>query len=107
MSRLLFRACVEDDIHDLAAYLLDQSKEAAQRFVDAVQATLKHLAATPGIGSPKQFRNRKLVNVRSWWDSGFPNYLIYYVPLDDNEGIDVYAVLHGARDVERVLSERT
>ena len=35
---------------------------------------------------------------------GFPNHLIYYVPVPD--GIDVLAIMHGARDVQRHLLKR-
>ena len=104
MSHLNARPGVDDDIFELARYLLDQSEEAAYRFVDAVQATLKNLAGSPGIGSPKQYATPGLSEVRSWWVAGFPNHLIYYIALPD--GIDVLAIMHGSRDVERRLQDR-
>jgi toxin ParE1/3/4 len=104
VSRLQSRPGVEDDIFELARYLLDQSGDAARRFVDAVEVTLKHLATAPGIGSPKHYATPGLSEVRSWWVAGFPNHLIYYLPLPD--GIEVLAVMHGSRDVERRLRER-
>jgi toxin ParE1/3/4 len=104
VSRLDARPGVEDDIFELARYLLDQSEETGYRFVDSVQTTLKHLATSPGIGSPKRYATPGLSEVRSWWVAGFPNHLIYYIPLPD--GIDVLAIMHGSRDVERRLRER-
>jgi toxin ParE1/3/4 len=104
MSTLSRRAGVDDDIYDLAAYLLDQSEEVAYRFIDAVELTLKELATRPGVGSPKNYDHPALTGMRTWWVSGFPNHLIYYFPLAD--GIDVVAVMHGSRDAERRLSER-
>jgi toxin ParE1/3/4 len=104
MSRLRSRAGVDDDIFELAAYLLAQSEDTARRFVDAVQQTLKSLAASPGIGSPKQFDDPALAGVRSWWVTGFPNHLICYFPTTD--GIDVLAVMHGSRDLEFQLKRR-
>lgn len=104
MSAIRRRAGVDDDIFELAAYLLSQSESAAHRFVDAVQQTLKDLAQHPGLGGPKQYDDPALAQVRSWSVRGFPNHLIYYLPLPD--GIDVLAVLHGSRDIPRELSRR-
>lgn len=104
MSRIHRRAGVDDDIYDLARYLLGQSDDAARRFVDSVQRTLKELAAMPRMGSLKDFGDPALSDVRSWRVRGFPNYLIYYLALGD--GIDVLAVMHGARDVETWLRSR-
>jgi toxin ParE1/3/4 len=98
------RPGVDDDIYDLAVYLIEHSEDAARRFVDAVQKTLKDLAQAPGMGSPKQFEHPALVEVRSWAVEGFRNHLIYYVRLAD--GIDVLAVMHGSRDVEAHLARR-
>ena len=104
MSHILRRPGVDDDVYFLALYLLEQSEEATRRFVDAVEVTLKDLAVRPGMGSPKHYDAAELENVRSWAVQGFPNHLIYYVPLPD--GIDVLAIMHGARDVQRHLLKR-
>ena len=37
----------------------------------------------------------------------FENYLIIYRPLDDRDGIELVRVLHGARDIERLLSDQS
>jgi plasmid stabilization system protein ParE len=104
MSRLQWRKGVDDDIYQIAAHLAGESEELALRFVDAVEKSLKDLARRPFIGSPKLFQSPSLAAVRSWWVEGFPNHLIYYLPLPD--GIDVLAVMHGASDVETHLEER-
>ena len=104
MSRIHRRRSVDDDIYGLAVYLLGQSEDAARRFVDAVQKTLQELAQMPGMGSIKNFRDPGLFDVRSWRVQGFRNYLIYYLIVDD--GIDVLAVMHVARDVETELQKR-
>ena len=101
MSTIHWRRGVDDDVLELARYLIEQSEEAARRFVDAVQTTLKDLAQMPGMGSRKDFDDPELSEVRSWRVEGFSNHLIYYFPLSD--GIDVLAIMHGARDVESLL----
>jgi toxin ParE1/3/4 len=99
------RVGVDDDIAAIALYLLDQAGEAtAIRFVDAVELTLKELALAPGIGSPKRFSDPALTEIRSWWVKGFPHHIIYYIPLAN--GINVFAVWHGSRDIERRLTAR-
>jgi toxin ParE1/3/4 len=97
VRRLLRRRGVEQ-------YLLDRNDDAGRRFIDAVQKTLKNLVGMPGVGSPKNFADPRLADVRSWRVQGFANYLIYYLALDD--GIDVLAILHGMRDVEGELRRR-
>ena len=62
------------------------------------------LARRPGIGSLKDFAAPTLAGLRSWWVEGFPNHIIYYFPQAD--GIDVLAVMHGARHVEPNLVDR-
>lgn len=104
MNRIHRRAGVDDDIYNLARYLLGHSEDAARRFVDAVQTTLKELAAMPGAGSLKSFPDPALAGVRSWRVRGFPNYLIYYLAVA--EGIDVLAIMHGSRDIETWLRDR-
>jgi plasmid stabilization system protein ParE len=104
VNRIHRRPGVDDDIYDLAAYLITQSEDAARRFVDAVQKTLKDLATMPGMGSLKAFRDPALSNVRSWPVEGFPNHLIFYLMTVD--GIDVLAVMHGARQLEFPLKRR-
>lgn len=104
MSRIHRRPEVEDDIYELTLHLLTVSDNLARRFVDAVQKTLKQIAMHPGTGSPKVFATPALDGVRSWWVEGFRNHIIYYLVRTD--GIEVLAVLHGARNIEAVLKRR-
>jgi toxin ParE1/3/4 len=100
------RAGVDDDIAELAIFLLEQAGEAtAIRFIDAVEHTLKELALAPHQGSHKRFSDPALTEIRSWWVKGFPNHIIYYRPLPS--GINVFAVWHGSRDIERRLTIRS
>ena len=104
MSRIKRRAGVDEDIYEAAAYLLSRSEGAAFRFLDAVQKTLTDLAAMPGVGSIKKYVDPQLIDVRSWPVQGFRNYLILYLIMKD--GIDVLAIMHGARQIEDRLEER-
>ena len=94
---------VEPDLYEIATYIGADNPDAAMRFLDAAEKEFKSLAAMPGKGRPRRFKNPRLSGVRSWRVEGFVNYLIFYRPLAD--GIEVIRVLHGARDIERILEE--
>jgi toxin ParE1/3/4 len=70
-----------------------------------VERTLEGLAEVPGKGARREFDNPRLKEVRSWAIDGFPNHLIFYVY--DDAALTVIAVVHGARDLPKVLLDRT
>lgn len=103
MSFIRRRPGVDEDVFEQTLFLMDESENVARRYVDAVEKTLKDLAQRPGMGSPKNLSG-ELAQVRSWWVDGFRNHLIYYIALPD--GIEVLAIVHGAREVEKLLRGR-
>jgi toxin ParE1/3/4 len=102
--RVILRRAVPDDLAAILDYLGARAPSAADRFADAVQLALSKLAAFPGAGSLKPFRDARLRGVRTWRVPGFKKYLIIYRPIED--GIEVLAVLHGARNLRARLRER-
>jgi plasmid stabilization system protein ParE len=50
------------------------------------------------------FRRRELADVRFWPIKGFRNYLVFYRPLPNEQGVEVIRVLHGAMNVEQVMA---
>jgi plasmid stabilization system protein ParE len=103
--RIRLRPQVPDEVLAIARQIIEHNPSAAERFVELLPLTLAGLAVMPGKGSHKSFRNPRLADVRTWRVRGFPNFLICYRPIED--GIEVLAITHGARDVRRLLSERT
>jgi plasmid stabilization system protein ParE len=95
---------VERDILDLAAWMARDSREAANRFFEAVENSITSLRSMPGRGSPKHLRGSRLSGVRSWAVSGFPRHLILY-EIKEKE-VRVLAVVHGARRYARLLRGR-
>lgn len=102
--RVILRPQVPDDMHGIVVRLEQNSRAIADRFVESAFAAFDDLASMPGKGSPKFFRLPRLAGLRSWGVPGFPNHLIYYLTTD--EAIIIYGVLHGARDVPKVLRSR-
>lgn len=102
--RVVLRAQVPDDVESIVNYLEKYSGAAADRFVVAVFAAFDDLAAMPGKGSLKQFRNPRLRGIRSWFVPGFRKHLIFYRPIPN--GIEVLAVIHGSRRIRDLLMRR-
>ena len=89
------------DLDDQADYLASEaSLETALRFYDAA-VTFGKLAGMPGMGERRESGNPRLADLRIWRIEGFEKHLIFYRPVED--GIEIVRVLHGARDIARIL----
>jgi toxin ParE1/3/4 len=55
----------------------------------------------PGLGERRESANPRLAGLRVSHIEGFPHHLIFDRPIDG--GIEGIRVLHGARDIDRVL----
>ncbi len=96
----------ERDIDNEAVYLAEEADTVTGiRFFDAAYATFNALLDTPGMGRERPVGNSRIIDVRQWAVSGFEKYLIFYRVV--SPGIDIVRVLHGARDIDRVLDEET
>ena len=84
--------------------MLDSNPASAERFTEQLPLVLRQIAMMPGLGSPKSFRSRRLAGIRSWRVQGFPKQLILYRSTDN--GIEVLAIVHGARNLPWLLRER-
>ncbi len=101
MPKYILDPCVEDELWGIWQYIAQDNPDAATRVIEAAYETFKTLAANPGLGRPRRFRNPRLRDVRSWRITGFENYLIFYRGVTDD--IQVNHVYHGARDVEALF----
>ena len=104
MAEFILASGVEDELWAIWEHIADDNPDAATQVVEAAYETFKTLAANPGIGRLRKFRNPRLKGVRSWLVSGFENYLIFYRAIPD--GIEVLHVYHGARDIEALFDEK-
>lgn len=77
-------------------YIARANPGAAERFVVAVERTLKTLEKMPRLGRPWGARGTPLSEIRVRAVIGFDNYLLYYRPLRD--GIEWLAIRHAAQD---------
>lgn len=100
--KLVIRPAAKQDILRQFQYLLNKdAPEAAVRFLEVVDRTLLKLSHQPRLGAPKRFKNLRLAGLRRWPVAGFEVVGIYYLLTKDI--LRVVRVLHGKRDIDRVL----
>jgi toxin ParE1/3/4 len=86
----------------ISHYLQMAGPEVALGFIEVLQQAYTHLGRQPGTGSPRYAHELNLPGLRSWPLTRYP-YLVFYV--EQAEHLDVWRVLHSARDVPTWLSE--
>jgi plasmid stabilization system protein ParE len=88
-----------DDLFEIWQYIAQDNEEAADRVQGEFYETFSSLAQTPGQGHSRTDLTRREVLF-------FPlySYLIVYQP--DVEEIRILTVVHGRRNVKRILKER-
>ncbi len=95
MSRVLKKPAAVRDLIANGGHIARDNFTAAER-------TFAELARHPHMGRERHFQRRP--GLRSWHVDGFDDYLIFYRPIAD--GVEIYRVLHGARDLRRLLTRR-
>ena len=103
MARVLKREAAKRDLTSQWVWHADNGgMEVADRFLTAVEKTLKLLATQPESGSSFFVPKPELQGMRRFPASdGFEK--IFYLPLKD--GVDLIRVVHGSRDQEQLLAE--
>ncbi len=89
------------DVIESAYNIALDSIEAADRFVEAVDAAYGRLADMPGIGAIREYGNPKLKGMRMWPVPGFRKHLIFYRATDAE--VRVFRVIHGSRNIESIF----
>jgi len=98
------RAAAEADVdHAFEHHRMQGGHALAERFVDAYDAALAHIAQHPGTGSPRHARALRIRNLRFWTLTRFP-FSVFYVEHADR--IDVLRVLHQASDIPHHLQSQ-
>ncbi|MCZ0953602.1 MAG: type II toxin-antitoxin system RelE/ParE family toxin [Rhodospirillaceae bacterium] len=77
-------------------YLFEAGETVALDFIDALETARGLIGEQPGSGSPRYAHELDIPSLRFRIVGRFP-YLIFYV--ERAEEIDVWRVLHGARDI--------
>ena len=101
--RIIKRERAVRDLECRSDYIQQHNPRAALRFLDAAEATFRLLAVQPALGARYEFDHPVLTELRFFPISGFKNDLVFYQPTAN--GIQVLRILHGARDIHRILAE--
>jgi len=89
------------DLQTAARYIHRDNPQAAHAFLEAAYDSFEFLSRHPGLGRGRS--DLGFPEVRSWRITGFRRYLIFYRELPDR--IQIWRVLHGARDLHTTLSD--
>ena len=88
-----------EDLQSIWDFIASDSPAAADRLIEEFFQAFDHLAQWPGQG---HFRRDLTDRSVRFWPVG--SYLVVY--REDRVPLEIVAVLHGARDVPRVVKER-
>lgn len=102
-NQIIIQPRADLDAVEIFRYLADRSLAVAQRFVDRVEETLQAISSRRIPGMAFFSENPRLSDFRWIKVRDFPNHLIFFRVTGD--AIEVVRILHGAQDIEAVLTE--
>ncbi len=89
-----------------AWYVREAGEEVAWRFQAAMESALERISNLPDLGNPCRLRHSDLQDLRAFRvDPPFRRILVFY--RIGTEHIEVWRLMHGARDLSRRLQEPT
>ena len=86
----------------IAYYLAEASDQVALGFIDALERAYQHISRHSASGSSRYAVELNLPGLLAWPLRRFPQ-IVFYV--ETKEHIDVWRVLHGARDIPAWMQE--
>jgi len=102
MSAFALTPRAKADIFDIWSYIATDSEDAANRVEEAIYDACMFVAEAPLRGHTRpDLTTRPL---RFWTLTRYPNYTAVYRP--QTNPLEVVAVLHGKRNIRRVLKQR-
>jgi antitoxin ParD1/3/4 len=102
MSAYVLTPLERADIFDIWAYIAENSEIAAERVELAIYDACAILAEGPLRGHTRPDLTPR--PLRFWTLSRYPNYTVVYRP--DTAPLQIVAVLHGKRNIRRVIKQR-
>ncbi len=103
--KVSYRQAASDDlVRQFRYYLVTLNlPDLAIRFRTAVRQTVQSLQQHPLVGPRYHSSNPQLQTLRTWGVAGFEAIRIYYLLEEDT--LRIVRILHGKRDVQRILED--
>ena len=97
MTAVKFTETSEKDIENIWEYIAENDLQAANSFLVQIKEKFQLLAENKKLGREI---HQLMINLRA-----FPHkrYMIFYFPTD--EGIEIFRVVHGSRDIETLFDD--
>jgi plasmid stabilization system protein ParE len=102
MRAYLLTPLAKADIFDIWIYIAENSETAAERVEQAIYDACSFLAEGPLRGHTRPDLTPH--PLRFWTLTRYPNYMVVYWP--ETDPLQVVAVLHGKRNIRRILGQR-
>jgi len=100
---VILRVQAEQDVDDALAYYLNEvAGQAALGFIDALEHAYTRISRHSGAGSPRYSHELQLPGLRNWPLRRYP-YQVFYIEHPGH--IDIWRILHSARDIPAWLHE--
>ena len=97
-------AVIKEDLPGIYAYIARDNPAAAERVLNAVEATLQQLARQPLSSMIFRTPNPRLAGLRMLPVAGFENYLVFYRA--ESDAVRLLYVVHGARQLPRLFRRK-
>ena len=102
MSGYVFTPLARADVFDIWSYIAEGSEPAADRVEQAIYDACAFLADGPLRGHTRPDLTPR--SLRFWTLTRYPNYTVVYRP--QTAPLQIVAVLHGKRNIRRILTQR-
>src|ERR1700720_5038259 len=102
MSVYVLTSLAKADIFDIWSYIADDSEDAADRVEQAIYNACAFAAEAPMRGHSRPDLTTRAL--RFWTLTRYPTYTVVYRP--ETAPLQVVAVLHGKRNIQRILKQR-
>ena len=100
--KVIVRPAADRDLDEQADYIAaDSSVDTALQFYESAYETFRLLSLHPRMGRMIRLSNPLFLNARVFPIKNFGRHLVSYRP--HHRGIEVLRVVHGSRDVDRLL----
>jgi toxin ParE1/3/4 len=103
MRKAFLQQKAKEDVREIVLYIADDNLKAAEAFRLALERARLTLADLPEMGRAYDFGNRELKGLRVLPVPDFPKFLVFYVYREPDEEVEIFRVLHGARDIPALL----